>query len=324
MNRPGTGLTSLPFFRSAMPFAGGADARATDALLHVLTPRRLRNRPGPPRMLARIGSLEARLARSTSEVRLAQSLRYEVFYGEMDANAGALTRRTRRDFDRFDPVCDHVLVVDHDAPPVVGPLGRSQPAVVGTYRLLRHEHARKIGGFYTSQEYDLTALLAANTDMRFVELGRSCVLASHRGRRALEVLWAGVWAYIRHYRLDAMIGCASLPGTDPQAHDLALSFLHHHAPAAEEWQVRALPHLHVPMDMLPADAIDTKLALRALPPLVKGYLRLGARVGDGAVIDRQFGTVDVCMVLPTRDINPRYFDHFGHPDAPVAANGTLT
>ena len=316
MSRSSTTLANLPFLRAAPRFADYADARSAGALLHVLTPRRLRDRAGPPRTLARIGALEARLARTTAEVRLAQSLRYRVFYGEMDASPGARALRTKRDADRFDAVCDHVLVVDHDAPPVVGALGRSHPAVVGTYR---HENARKIGGFYTSQEYDLDPLLAANAHLRFVELGRSCVLASHRNRRALEVLWAGVWAYVRHHRLDAMIGCASFPGTDPHAHALALSFLHHHAAAAEDWRLRALPQLHVPMDMLPADAVSTKAALRALPPLVKGYLRLGARVGEGAVIDRQFGTVDVCMVLQTSDINPRYFEHFGHPDAPVAA-----
>lgn len=289
---------------------------------HAFAPRRLRARfdtAAPPATLARIGSLEARLARTSSQVRMAQRLRYQVFYEELSAIPDARARRSRRDRDGYDIACDHVLVVDHDAPAVRDRLGRRHPAVVGTYRLLRGDRAASIGGFYTGQEYDLDPLLTRKPRTRFVELGRSCVLATHRNRRTLEVLWAGVWAYIRHHRLDAMIGCASFPGTDPQAHALALSFLHHFAPATPDWQVSAHAGLHVAMNTVARVDIQERSALRALPPLIRGYLRLGACVGNGAVIDHQFGTVDVCMILPTVAINPRYFDHFGGPDAAVVA-----
>lgn len=295
-------------------------APAPSALVDVLTPRRLRTKFDAPELsssLARIGSLEARLARTSAEVRLAQSLRYRVFYEELGAIPDARSQRARRDFDRFDRACDHVLVIDHDVSAPRNAIGLKRPAVVGTYRLLRHERARAAGGFYTAGEYDIAPMLGRLPHVRFLELGRSCVLPSHRNRRTLELLWAGVWAYIRHHRLDAMIGCASFQGTDPHEHALALSFLHHFAPATEEWRVAALPHLRVAMNMLPHEKIDEREALRALPPLIKGYLRLGASVGDGAVIDAQFGTVDVCMVLPTAAINPRYFDKFGAPDSPV-------
>ncbi|MFN0265167.1 GNAT family N-acetyltransferase [Tepidamorphus sp. 3E244] len=301
---------------------GGAWHPAPGALVHALTPRRLRARfdaVQPPATLARIGSLEARLARTSAEVRLAQSLRYRVFYEELGATAGLRTRRKRRDSDRFDRICDHVLVIDHEARPPRTPLGLSRPAVVGTYRLLRHEQALATGGFYTAQEYDIAPLLDRMPDTRFLELGRSCVLSTHRNKRTLEVLWAGVWAYIRHHRLDAMFGCASFQGTEPRDHALALSFLHHHATASGDWQVRAHDELNVSMNMIPASDMSEREALRALPPLIKGYLRLGAKVGEGAVIDRQFGTVDVCMLLPTSAINPRYFGHFGAPDAPVGS-----
>lgn len=95
---------------------------------------------------------------------------------------------------------------------------------------------------------------------------------------------------------------------------MALSFLHHFSMASPEWRVKAHAQLHTPMDLLPKEAVDAKTALKALPPLIKGYLRLGAKVGDGAVIDRQFGTTDVLIVLPVENIDPRYFEHFGMPD----------
>ena len=106
----------------------------------------------------------------------------------------------------------------------------------------------------------------------------------------------------------------ALEGTDPQEHAMALSFLHHNALAPEEWRCSAHKHLHHSMNLMPKSAIDNKAALKALPPLIKGYLRLGAFVGDGAVIDRQFGTTDVMIILPVEKIDPRYFGHFGAPD----------
>jgi putative hemolysin len=127
----------------------------------------------------------------------------------------------------------------------------------------------------------------------------------------VELLWHGVWTYVRHHRIDAMFGCASLEGTDPARLALPLSFLHHHALAPEEWRAKALPGRRVDMNRMPGHAIDPRLALHALPPLLKGYLRVGATIGDGAVVDRQFGTVDVLVMLPVSAINPRYIGHFG-------------
>jgi putative hemolysin len=176
-------------------------------------------------------------------------------------------------------------------------------------------------GFYTQGEYDIAPLLQAKPDYSFMELGRSCVLKPYRNKRTLELLWQGVWSYVREHGADVMIGCASFEGTDPAAHALALSFLHHNALAPEEWRVRAHDHLRVDMNMMPREAVNTRAALKALPPLIKGYLRVGAYVGDGAVIDHQFGTTDVFIIVPVEAIRSRYFDHFGAPDeftAPIA------
>jgi putative hemolysin len=147
-----------------------------------------------------------------------------------------------------------------------------------------------------------------------MELGRSCVLKPYRNKRTVELLWHGLWTYVREHKVDVMIGCASFEGTDPAAHATALSFLHHNALAPSEWRCRAHEHLYVPMDRIGKDEIDAKAALKAMPPLIKGYLRLGAFVGDGAVIDRQFGTTDVLIILPVEKIDPRYFEYFGAPD----------
>jgi L-ornithine Nalpha-acyltransferase len=269
----------------------------------------------PDKIYGKIGDLEVRLATRRREIRLAQRLRYEVFYEEMSAVPSFKAELRRRDEDPYDAVCDHLLVVD-DTPYATTDAwsGLKRQKVVGTYRVLRQEIAERTLGFYTQSEYDVAPLLAARPRYRFMELGRSCVLEPYRNKRTVELLWHGLWTYVREHKVDVMIGCASLPGTDPDQHAMALSFLHQNALAPAEWRCRAHDHLYEPMDRLPREKIDAKRALKLLPPLIKGYLRLGAYVGDGAVIDRQFGTTDVLIVLPVEKIDPRYFEHFGAPN----------
>jgi putative hemolysin len=144
------------------------------------------------------------------------------------------------------------------------------------------------------------------------------VLAPYRNKRTLELLWHGIAAYAERNRPHVMVGCASLDGTDPERLALPLSFLHHFAGAPEPWHARALPSRYVAMNRMAKETIDPKQALRALPPLIRAYLRLGAFIGDGAVIDRSFGTTDVLVVLPMSRIEPRYYDHY-LPDRQGAA-----
>jgi putative hemolysin len=266
--------------------------------------------------LGRMGSMEVRLACKAAEVRRAQRLRYRVFYKEGSAVADTPKMMARRDVDAYDAICDHLLVVDHALP--AARLRRS-PAVVGTYRLLRQDVADRHGGFYSAGEFDIAPLIRDHRDLKFLELGRSCVLPPYRNKRTVELLWRGIWTYVRRHRFDVMIGCASLKGTDPDELALPLSFLHHYARAPQPWRAGALPERYVDMNRLNKDAVDAKAALKALPPLIRGYLRLGAVVGDGAVIDHQFGTTDVLIVLPVSGINTRYFAHFGAPGELSAA-----
>jgi putative hemolysin len=256
-------------------------------------------------VLGRIGSIEVRLARGDDEIAAAQEVRYRVFHVEMGAQACAAAARERRDADRFDELCDHLVVLDAGLP---GPDSRR---IVGTYRLMRQENAALAGGFYSSDEFELETLVARHPGLRFLELGRSCVLPAYRSKRTIEVLWQGIWAYVNHYGIGAMTGCASFHGTVPAAHAEALSFLAQNCLAEGDWRVSAVASRFRPMDLMPAEAINARAALAAMPPLIKGYLRLGARIGEGCVVDHAFGTTDVFIVLPVATIASRYVNHYG-------------
>lgn len=256
-------------------------------------------------ILGRIGNLETRLARTNSEIDAAQAVRYRVFVEEMQAQIPPDAMRRRRDIDAWDMVCDHLLVLDTSIE------GDTEEQIVGTYRLLRQDVARHSGGFYSQSEFDVDALLACHPAKRFMELGRSCVLPEYRTKRTVELLWQGNWAYALKHGVDAMFGCGSFGGTVPEEHALALSFLHNNALAKGEWAVQARPELFRTMDLMPEEAINARKALSAMPPLIKGYLRLGAMVGEGAVVDHAFRTTDVLIVLPISNISGRYLNYYG-------------
>ncbi len=252
---------------------------------------------------ARSGSLEMRLATTPQEIEATQRLRYRVFYEEMSATASPEMAAMRRDFDAYDEYCDHLLVVDHD---VAG-----EGAVVGTYRLLRQDVAEAHNGFYTAGEYDIAPLLQrAKPGTRFLELGRSCVLKEYRTKHTIELLWHGIMTYVARHSMDVMFGCASFTGTNPKDLALPLSFLYHSYLTPPEWRVRAHDHLRVEMNLMPEEDISIRDAVRALPPLIKGYVRAGAFIGDGAVIDHQFGTTDVLILFPVTELNDRYRSKF--------------
>ena len=259
-------------------------------------------------VLATSGALEVRLAETEHEVALAQRLRYEIFYQEKSAIPSDEMRASRRDFDKFDDVCDHLLVIDRD---VQGEDG--QPLVIGTYRLTREKDAEKVGGFYTAGEFDLGRMISGMPKgTKYLELGRSCIHKDYRSRPgAMQLLWKGLMAYVARFDIDVMFGCASFPGTDPQALALPLSYLHHHHPMPADFMVTARRELYVPMNILAPEALDARDGIRALPPILKGYVRAGCCIGDGAVIDQQFDTIDVFIFFPLSGIDARYKSRFG-------------
>src|ERR1700722_19864335 len=223
--------------------------RVGQAFPHV--GRRIRDLRGLGPALGAIGSLELRLATTKKEIRKAQKLRYRVFFEEGGATPDPTAWLIRRDICAFDQVCDHLIVLDHAAASRGG-----AAKVVGAYRLLRQDVAEANFGFYSAGEFDIAPLIARHGGKRFLELGRSCVAPGHRGKPTLELLWRGVWAYVRHHRIDAMFGCASLEGDQPAAHATAMGYLRGAAPASLDWSVRAAPGRGVEIPALAPDSID--------------------------------------------------------------------
>lgn len=264
----------------------------------------------PPLLSERAGPFELRLVASPKDLRQTQRLRYNVFYEEGGAIAGPQMARLRLDLCPFDAICDHLIVIDHEA---VGRSGRRRSKIVGTYRLLRREVAERHNGFYSQGEFDLAPLLTRHPRARILELGRSCVHPAYRSKRVVELLWRGLWLYATMHKMDALIGCASLPGTDFEAVRLPLSFLLTAARAEPEWDVAPHPLCAESFVPLPPSEVDARRALFALPPLLKAYLRTGAKFASRPVIDRQFGTIDVFTIVRFAEIEDRYIAHYGAP-----------
>jgi len=243
-----------------------------------------------------------RLASSDEEIGQAQKLRYKVFYEEHKAVPSDTMKKEGRDFDDFDPVADHLIVIAQNAQ------DPAREEIVGTYRLLRQAVAEKHGRFYTSNEYDISALTRSKQSL--LELGRSCVLAEYRTKPILNLLWQGIADYITEHDIDLLFGCASFQGTDIKALASHLSYLHHYHPTPENMRPVALPHRYVNMNHKEKEELNERRVFASLPPLIKGYLRLGATIGDGAVIDKQFNTTDVCIVVQTKLLTERYRKYY--------------
>lgn len=262
---------------------------------------------------AEAGELVVRLAETPEEIDAALALRYRVFYDEMAAKPSPEMAARRQDFDDFDPIADHLIAIDRR-------IGDGPEAVVATYRLIRREAAAKHGGFYSQDEYDITPLL--NWPGPILELGRSCVGEGHRTRATMTLVWRGLAEYVMHHDIGIMFGCASLHGTNPQELALPLAYLYHFHLAPPELRPQALAERNVDMNLMEADAIDKKQALVALPPLIKGYLRLGGFVGDGAVVDEQFNTTDVCVIVKTDLVTGKYYRHYTRDQESKADDAT--
>lgn len=246
------------------------------------------------------GSLCVRLARTEAEVNAAQRLRYRIFCEEMGGQANPEVQAQKRDFDQFDEVCNHLLVLDESKP-----LGHQ---VVGTYRLLTRENMKKIGNFYTETEYDIGPL--KRFDGEILELGRSCVEQPYRTRPVIQLLWSGIGSFIAEKDIKVMFGCASFHGVNILEHRHALSYLHHYHQAPEHIRPRALPDQYVNMNLMPKEEVVPRAALNDLPPLIKAYLRLNGYIGDGAVLDYAYNTCDVSIVVLTDTIKDKYVQRY--------------
>ncbi|WP_302172174.1 GNAT family N-acetyltransferase [uncultured Hydrogenophaga sp.] len=255
-----------------------------------LHPRPLAAAAGP------VAGIEVAWARHLDEVREAQRLRYQVFAQEMGARLPVTV--PGHDIDLFDDYCEHLLVRD-----------AASRAVVGTYRVLTPAQARRVGSTYSDTEFDLTRLRGVRE--RMVELGRSCVHADHRHGGVIMALWGALAGFMVNNRLDMMIGCASIP-------------MHHEGPhgrvggghaAASIWRQVSRTHL-APIDFhvrprlpLPVEQLDDSLDVEP-PALIKGYLRLGAKVLGPPAWDPDFNAADLPMFMRIADLPSRYRRHF--------------
>ncbi len=258
-------------------------------------------------------SISVRLAESAEEVEAAQHLRYKVFYEEYSAIPTEEMAKERRDFDEYDPIADHLVVVDRSR-------GNTRDNIVGTYRLLRQEIINKHGNFYTSSEFDISPLLTCGHSL--LELGRSCVLPEYRTRPVMQLLWQGIAGYISHYNVQLMFGCASIHETDISKISSCLSYMYHFHLAPEELRPRALGERYVNMNLTAIEDINPREVFNTLPPLIKGYLRLGAYIGDGAIVDDIFQTTDVCIVLPTHLVTDRYRRHYARTTTRIVSDAS--
>jgi putative hemolysin len=236
--------------------------------------------------------IQVRWARHLDEVRQAQRLRFEVFGLEMGARLS--TPVSGHDIDLFDDYCEHLLVLDE-----------ASQTVIGTYRVLTPAQAQRVGGTYSDTEFDLTRLRGLRS--RMVELGRSCVHPAHRTGGVIMALWGALADFMVRNQLDTMIGCASIP----MLHNGVVSG----DVAASIWAQLRQTHLapieyHVrPRLPLPVEQLDSSV-LAEPPALIKGYLRLGARVLGAPAWDPDFNTADLPMLMRLADLHPRYRKHF--------------
>ena len=261
------------------------------------------------------GRFTVRLAESEEDVLRAQALRYAVFVEEMGATPSPEDAATRRESDRFDAYCEHLLLIDHGEEARDGRRDPEKPEgpVVGVYRLLRGSVAKGSAaspgpGFYAASEYDLAPIEALTRET--LELGRSCVAEEYRGTGAMQMLWIALSQYIGLHDIALMFGTASFHGTQIEPLKVPLAFLHHNHLAPEDLRPRALEPHYIDMNLMSPDEISRTEAMRMLPALMKGYMRLGGFVGDGAFIDHEFNTVDVCLVMDTGKLSSRYMKYY--------------
>ena len=266
------------------------------------TPINISDHPRQEGVNGRLGSLRTRLAMNQSEIRRAQQVRYKVFCEELNAKPNMRNRISRRDEDRFDQSCDHLLLF-------VGE-GGEEGTIAGTQRFHVGNKNTKLEDYYSSAEFDISQLVERHPEKRFMELGRSCILPEYRNRRSMELMWHGTWQYALQHQADVMFGCASFQTTDPIEIADELGFLAN-ANVGKDWQAGSVRSDRIDLRRFKDREIDPKSTIRKLPPLIRGYLRLGAGFSSVAVPDHEFGTIDVLVVLPLKLINPRYIAHYG-------------
>lgn len=243
-------------------------------------------------------TFDVKLADSKNEIKSAQKLRYQVFFSERNKKKIFNIDNFRKDSDKYDNYCDHIVVIHKKSK-------FSRNKIVGTYRLLKQSVAENKSGFYSSEEYDLTKLLNSNKYFNMLELSRSCISKDFRNKNVLQLMWKEIYKYIENNKVDAMFGTASFLDTNLYNLSNQLIYLNNSHKMPNEIMVNALDKCRAKIDYSRNIKMNLKL-VKSLPTLIKGYLKLNAYIGDGAVVDHKFKTTDIFVFLPVNDINYQY------------------
>ena len=248
-------------------------------------------------------NLIIKLAETSAEIKKAQSLRYSVFYKEKNAKADLPKKILRRDFDKVDRFADHLIVIDKN-------ISSLQNNIIGTYRLIRGDLANQYGGFYTSTEFDLSNIFQTYKNNQILELGRSCIHKKYRNGATVNLLWKAIANYVSIYDIKILLGCASFPGTNVMNFSDELAYLKRNHLLQSELSVKSLDvNIYPIKNSINKNVSDLKLFIK-LPPLIKGYLRVGGKVSESYFVDYDFNTIDLCLVVQTNDINNKYKKKF--------------
>ena len=241
---------------------------------------------------------DVKLAESRNEIKLAQKLRYKVFFSERIHSPILNIGNFRRDSDKFDNYADHIIVKFRKSK-------FSKARVIGTYRLLKQSVADKKSGFYSCDEFNLDNLLNSKIYNNMLELSRSCISQKFRNKNVLKLMWNEIYRYINENNIDALFGTASFLDTNINKIEDQLIYLNNNHKMSENIKVNALENYKVKVDYEKKIDINLKLVSR-LPTLIKAYLKFNASIGEGAVIDKKFKTTDVFVFLPIEEINKDY------------------
>ena len=235
------------------------------------------------------GSIELKIIDDTDELmHKVKRLRYESFFGESDNN--------KYDSDEFDKSCDHLVAIDKSI---------SDDYIVGTYRLLLKPKFVKSQKFYSQTEFNISKLTKKRS-LTLLEAGRSCVHKNYRDGSVIKLLWRGLATYIVKNQVDIVFGCASFPSSNHNLFRNQLSYLKHFHSSPQYLKTKPLWNLKVKFRTIDKQLLNSNEEFRKLPPLIKAYIRVGAYVGSGAIVDKEFDTTDVLIVLETKKMLKKY------------------
>ena len=247
----------------------------------------------------KVDNFVIKIAEKKSELKKAQALRYSVFYKEKKAIPTISKKILRLDYDKVDKFADHLIVIDKNRKGI-------KNKIVGTYRLLRGDIAARCGGFYTSSEFDLSNILSSFKNNQILELGRSCVHQNYRNGTIMNLLWKAIAEYVKLYDIKILLGCASFHGTDVMKYTNELSYLRKNFSLPDELSVKSLDTKIYPVyTEINSNTNDLKTFVK-LPPLIKGYLRIGGKVSRDCFVDYKFNTIDLCVIVTTDNIDEKY------------------